>query len=346
MIEFTGAKFSEKRLIRKVEKAVYAVLGQEDIFTVDLAVTDGETVREYNRETRGVDAETDVLSFPYFDGLSLPVKKEDFSDEAFDGRRVALGSIMISSPRAHEQAEAFGHSYERELGFLSCHGLLHLLGFDHMTEEQEREMNAIAEKVMDKGIPVLRDIPYIGKLLFSYNIFVYVAIVVAIIMWVYVMRTKTGLRVRAVGENPGAADACGVNVNRTRYINIVLGGGITGLGGLYLAFVINGGSWNEFWINGMGWIAVALVIFANWNPMKAIFGSFFFGMFNVLMAWKGNLSATFPRVLGWLRLIPDEFYQLLPFLITALVLVFASVSKKKKSAEPAAVGVNYFREER
>ena len=149
MIEFTGAKFSEKRLIRKVEKAVYAVLGQEDIFTVDLAVTDGETVREYNRETRGVDAETDVLSFPYFDGLSLPVKKENFSDEAFDGRRVALGSIMISSPRAHEQAEAFGHSYERELGFLSCHGLLHLLGFDHMTEEQEREMNAIAEKVMD-----------------------------------------------------------------------------------------------------------------------------------------------------------------------------------------------------
>lgn len=204
----------------------------------------------------------------------------------------------------------------------------------------------LAEKVMDKGIPVLRDIPYIGKLLFSYNIFVYVAIVVAIIMWVYVMRTKTGLRLRAVGENPGAADACGVNVNRTRYINIVLGGGITGLGGLYLAFVINGGSWNEFWINGMGWIAVALVIFANWNPMKAIFGSFFFGMFNVLMAWKGNLSATFPRVLGWLQLIPDEFYQLLPFLITALVLVFASVSKKKKSAEPAAVGVNYFREER
>ena len=204
----------------------------------------------------------------------------------------------------------------------------------------------LAEKVMDKGIPVLRDIPYIGKLLFSYNIFVYVAIVVAIIMWVYVMRTKTGLRLRAVGENPGAADACGVNVNRTRYINIVLGGGITGLGGLYLAFVINGGSWNEFWINGMGWIAVALVIFANWNPMKAIFDSFFFGMFNVLMAWKGNLSATFPRVLGWLRLIPDEFYQLLPFLITALVLVFASVSKKKKSAEPAAVGVNYFREER
>lgn len=148
MIEFTGANFRERRLVRRVEKAVYSVLGQRDIFTVDLAVTDGGTVRAYNRETRGVDAETDVLSFPYFEGLKLPVTEEDFSDEAFDGKRVALGSIMISSPRAHEQAEAFGHSYERELGFLACHGLLHLLGFDHIKEEDERRMNAVAEKVM------------------------------------------------------------------------------------------------------------------------------------------------------------------------------------------------------
>lgn len=148
MIEFTGANFRERRLVRRVEKAVYSVLGQRDIFTVDLAVTDGATVRTYNRETRGVDAETDVLSFPYFEGLKLPVTENDFSDEAFDGKRVALGSIMISSPRAHEQAEAFGHSYERELGFLACHGLLHLLGFDHIKEEDERKMNAVAEKVM------------------------------------------------------------------------------------------------------------------------------------------------------------------------------------------------------
>lgn len=148
MTEFTGANFRERRLVRRVEKAVYSVLGQRDIFTVDLAVTDGGTVRTYNRETRGVDAETDVLSFPYFEGLQLPVTEEDFSDEAFDGKRVALGSIMISSPRAHEQAEAFGHSYERELGFLACHGLLHLLGFDHIKEEDERKMNAVAEKVM------------------------------------------------------------------------------------------------------------------------------------------------------------------------------------------------------
>ena len=154
MIEFTGARFAERRLIRKVEKAVYAELGQTDIFEVDLAVTDGETVREFNRETRGVDSETDVLSFPYFEGLKLPVTEEDFSDEAFDGRRVALGSIMISSPRAHLQAEEYGHSYERELGFLACHGLLHLLGFDHIDPDDEKRMRAVADRVMERvGLP-------------------------------------------------------------------------------------------------------------------------------------------------------------------------------------------------
>lgn len=200
--------------------------------------------------------------------------------------------------------------------------------------------------VADNGIPVLRDIPYLGRLLFSYNVFVYLAVVIAVIAWLYILKTKMGLRVRAVGENPGAADASGVNVNRAKYINIVLGGGICGLGGCYMAFVTNGGAWNESWINGMGWIAVALVIFANWNPLKAIFGSFFFGMFNVLMAWKGNLSDAFPHVLGWLFLIPNEFYQMLPFLITALVLVFESARRRRNSAEPGYLSVNYYREER
>ena len=154
MITFTGANFIQKRLIRKVEAALYGILGQEDIFAVDIDITDGETVREFNRETRGVDAETDVLSFPYYDSLSLPARKSDFSDEAFDGKRVALGSIMISEPRVRAQAEEYGHSYERELAYLACHGLLHILGFDHVTEEGEREMNGIAEKVMEAvGLP-------------------------------------------------------------------------------------------------------------------------------------------------------------------------------------------------
>lgn len=200
--------------------------------------------------------------------------------------------------------------------------------------------------ISDSGIPLLRDIPYLGKLLFSYNIFVYIAVLIAVGCWIYASKTKSGLKMAATGENPAAADACGINVNREKYFNIVMGGGITGIGGLYLALITNGGAWNEQWINGMGWISVALVIFANWSPLKAIFGAFFFGMFNVLMAWKGNLSHAFPRVLGWLSYIPNEFYQLLPFLLTAVVLTAASVKKRSKNSQPASLGINYFREER
>lgn len=149
MFVYTGATLGEKRLLGRVERAVYAALGQEDIFTVDLDITDGATVREFNREYRGVDAETDVLSFPYFEKMRLPVSKSDFFDEAFDGGKVALGSIMISRGRAQAQAEEYGHSYARELGYLTCHGLLHLLGYDHMTPSEEKEMTSLAERVME-----------------------------------------------------------------------------------------------------------------------------------------------------------------------------------------------------
>jgi simple sugar transport system permease protein len=195
------------------------------------------------------------------------------------------------------------------------------------------------------GIPLLRDIPVIGQILFSHSILVYISLIVAVAAWIYMVKTCPGLRTRAIGENPAAADACGVNVTLFKYLNVVFGGGITGIGGLYLAVVINGGSWNDTWINGFGWISVALVIFANWSPVRAIIGSYFFGMLMMLKPYKGNLVENFPK-LSWLTAIPDEFYQMLPFLITALVLIFSSMQKKKKGVQPAACGVNYYREER
>lgn len=208
------------------------------------------------------------------------------------------------------------------------------------------ERTHLKNMVADNGIPLLRDIPYVGKLLFSYNMFVYIAVIIAVLAWFYMARTKAGLKLRAIGENPAAADASGVNVDLVKYINITVGGGICGLGGLYLALVTNGGAWNDYWINGMGWISVALVIFANWSPLLAILGGFFFGMLNTLQAWKGNLASAFPKLLGWLTVIPNEFYQLLPFAITAVVLVVAGARKGRRSSEPSAIGVNYFREER
>lgn len=150
MIRISGAKFSEKTLIKKVEKAVFSHLGQENFFVTDITIVDEETIRNLNREARGVDKVTDVLSFPCFQPLDLPVKIEDFGDCDFDGNRVALGSIMICRQRAIEQAEEYGHSYQREIGFLACHGFLHILGFDHVVADDEKVMIAHQKAIMQK----------------------------------------------------------------------------------------------------------------------------------------------------------------------------------------------------
>ena len=145
-------------------------------------------------------------------------------------------------------------------------------------------------------------IPIISKLL-SANPLVYLAIVVAIICGVYISRTRAGLKMRSVGENPAAADAAGINVSLVKYLNILIGGGICGLGGAYIALINGGGVWNNGAINGQGWIAVALVIFASWSPAKAILGSLVFGGFSVLDMY-------IPQ-----DLLPGAFYKMLPFLV-------------------------------
>jgi simple sugar transport system permease protein len=196
---------------------------------------------------------------------------------------------------------------------------------------------AFMATISEKPIPVLGDIPVIGKLLFTHNPLVYLAIVIAVIASIYMMKTKTGLNMRAVGENPAAADAAGINVTLVKYIHNMLGGGICALGGAYLSLINGGGIWNNSSVvNGQGWIAVALVIFASWSPMKAIFGSLVFGAFSVLQFYV-------PKDV---IVIPNAFYVMLPFLITIVVLVLASMKKSKEGSQPAGCGVNYFREER
>ncbi len=150
MINFTYARFKEKFLMKKVEKAVFEHLGQDNFFTIDIAVVDEDTVRDYNRETRGVDSVTDVLSFPYFERLRLPVGIEDFAKSEVIDSKVPLGSIMICRKRAEEQAREYGHSIEREMGFLTCHGMLHILGFDHVIPEDEKVMFPLQEEIMNK----------------------------------------------------------------------------------------------------------------------------------------------------------------------------------------------------
>ncbi len=199
----------------------------------------------------------------------------------------------------------------------------------------------------DIHIPLLSDIPIIGKGLFTHNIMVYLGIAIAVLMWWYLKHTPIGLKIRAVGENPAAADSIGINVNRMKYLHICLGCGIMGIGGYYMALNMSGSFNSSCWINGYGWIAVALVIFANWNPAIAIIGTFIFGFFNTLRVSGSSLATAFPKLFGWLADIPTQLYQALPFIITAIVLVGSSIRNKRGSSGlPAALGLNYFREER
>lgn len=178
------------------------------------------------------------------------------------------------------------------------------------------------------------------------NIMVYLAVVIAICAWVYLYRSKAGLRTRAAGDHPGAADSMGVSIDRYRYVNSMVGAGIMGIGGVFMAFVLNNGAWNENWISGYGWISIALVIFANWSPARAIGGSFVFGLLLALQSTASGLASTFPAVFGWMSKIPVEFYQMLPFLMTAVIIVIGSIRKKRNLHAPMAVGLNYFREDR
>ena len=208
------------------------------------------------------------------------------------------------------------------------------------------EYPGIKEGFTDLPIPFLSGIPLIGQGLFSHNVLVYLGVVIAVLMWWYLNHTTAGLRLRAVGENPGAADSVGINVKRTKYLHICLGCGIMGIGGYYMGLNMSGSFNSSCWINGYGWIAVALVIFANWNPVLAILGTFVFGFFNTLRVSGSSLAAAFPGLLGWLAAVPTQLYQALPFIITAIVLVASSVRSRKGSGLPASLGVNYFREDR
>ena len=187
--------------------------------------------------------------------------------------------------------------------------------------------------------PFLADIPYVGDLFFKYNVFVYIALALAIALGLYLYHTRQGLNLRAVGENPAAADAGGVNVTLYKYVHILIGGGICGLGGAYVSIVTCGGTWTPNCVNGLGWIAVALVIFVSWSPYRAILGALLFGALSVLRLYIAGLT-------GLEISIPTPIFSMLPFIVTAIVLVIGSVRMSREHAQPKGCGVNYFREER
>ncbi|SMC55107.1 ABC transporter permease [Papillibacter cinnamivorans] len=191
-----------------------------------------------------------------------------------------------------------------------------------------------------KAIPVLSDIPVIGKMLFDQSIYVQMALVTAVIVYVYLNKTSIGLNTRMVGENPAAADASGIGVTLYKYSNIVAGGCLCGIGGAFLSLVYVP-SWQDGITAGAGWIAVALVIFATWNPIRAIAGAYLFG---ALRGVGFKLQGGIPFLGG--VVISSQLLDMLPYLVTILVLVFIGLRKKKENQPPKNLGNPYFREER
>lgn len=139
-----------KKIFQKIEKEIFHFHKQRNFFEIDLSIVDEKTVQEQNKALRNIDKVTDVLSMPSFEKIDLPKQKKDFQQYDFNGRKVPLGSVLICEEVAKRQAEEYGHSIERELGFLFCHSLLHLLGYDHIEEEDMKVMFKIQDEIMNK----------------------------------------------------------------------------------------------------------------------------------------------------------------------------------------------------
>lgn len=190
-------------------------------------------------------------------------------------------------------------------------------------------------------IPVLSDIPLVGKMLFEQSPFVLGAIFCAIAIYIYFKKTNTGLNARVVGENPAAADASGINVTLHKYAHLLLGGFLCGVGGGYYSMVYVG-RWNIDLTAGAGWISVALVIFAMWNPLRAILGAYLFGAVRGLTFKLQGGVVLFGTTINF----SAQLLDMAPYIVTILVLMFITMRNKKEYRAPASLGNPYFRENR
>ncbi len=172
------------------------------------------------------------------------------------------------------------------------------------------------------------DLAYTGFLL-------YLSIIIALVAAWVLNRSRVGLNLRAVGENPATADAAGINVTGYKYAATVIGGAVAGLGGLYFVMDYTNGGWTNNGFGDRGWLAIAIVIFALWKPRFAIVASVIFGGLYIACVKIDGLSAPV-----------RELIKMLPYLVTIVILVITSARKKRSNQPPESLGQNYFREER
>jgi ABC-type uncharacterized transport system permease subunit len=192
------------------------------------------------------------------------------------------------------------------------------------------------EKLPVVPVPVLSDIPFIGPILFTQNMLVYIGVVLIVGVWVLLFRTRFGLAVRAAGEAPASADSVGVRIDRVRALALMVSGAMAGIGGAMLV-IAQLGFYQENVTAGRGWIAIALVYFSRWNPMWALAGALLFGVVDALQLRIQAAGG------GFHNPIPFEAFQALPYVVTLVVLILAA-KRQRRVSQPAALGIPYQKE--
>lgn len=208
-----------------------------------------------------------------------------------------------------------------------------------LTKLVESDLPSIAltktSKFFKAELPFADDLGWFGEIFLSHDFLTYLAIAIALVATFVLNRTRVGLNLRAVGENPATADAAGINVTRYKYVATCIGSAVAGLGGLQYVMAYADGVWSNNAFGDRGWMAIALVIFALWKPSMAIVGSFVFGaLCNANNYVQGLGTET------------QELFKMLPYIVTLAVLVITSMRKKREHQPPESLGLPYFREER
>ena len=187
-----------------------------------------------------------------------------------------------------------------------------------------------------KTLPFASDSGAFGKLFLNYGFMTYVSIIIALVVAYVLKKTRVGLHLRAIGENPATADAAGIDVTRYKYLSICIGCMIAGLGGLFYVMDYASGVWSNDAFGDRGWLAIALVIFTLWRPNWAILGSFLFGGLYILYLYIPTGS----------NMAVKDLYKMFPYVVTIIVLIITGMRNKRENQPPAALGLPYFREDR
>ena len=185
------------------------------------------------------------------------------------------------------------------------------------------------------SLPFAKDLGWFGQIFLSHSFLAYLAVFMAVAASFVLSKTRAGLNLRAVGENPATADAAGISIGKYKYLATCIGSVIAGLGGLYYVMDYANGVWSNDGFGDRGWLAIALVIFAVWRPNVSIFGSILFGGLYIIHNYIPNLDVS-----------GQELFKMVPYVVTIIFLIVTSIGERREAQPPASLGLPYFREER